>query len=68
MPEKPPRRDDDIPDDLDNLMILSPEQYEVLLTAREEQQEDLSRDQAETLLRGSQWDDARADDDRSRRL
>ena len=32
-------------------MILSPEQYEVLLNAREEQQEDLSRDQVEALLK-----------------
>ena len=51
VPENPRPPDDDAPDDLDNLMFLSPEQYEVLLKAREEQQEDLSRDQVEALLK-----------------
>jgi hypothetical protein len=43
--------DEDVPDNFDNLMFLSPEQYEVLLKAREEQQHDLSRAEVEALLR-----------------
>ncbi len=48
MPSSP---DDDVPHDFDNLVILSPEQYEVLLKAREESQHDLSREQVEALLK-----------------
>jgi hypothetical protein len=38
------------PDDSESLMILSPEQYEALLKAREEQQHELSRTQVEAIL------------------
>ena len=48
--DSPPPADDDIPDNFDNLMFLSPEQYEALLKARAEQQHDLSREQVEALL------------------
>jgi len=48
--DSPPSADSDVPDNLDKLMFLSPEQYEVLLKAREEQQHDLSREQVEALL------------------
>lgn len=51
MPESHSQPDDDVPDDFDNLMVLSPEQYEVLLKARAEQQQDLSRDQVDALLK-----------------
>jgi hypothetical protein len=47
----PASRGDDDPDNFDNLMFLSPEQYEVLLKAREEQQHDLSREQVEAVLK-----------------
>ncbi|MFI1990792.1 hypothetical protein [Actinoplanes sp. NPDC020271] len=50
MPDSTPPPDDDDLGDLDNLMFLSPEQYEVLLKAREEQGHDLSRAQAEEIL------------------
>lgn len=43
--------EDDVPEDLDNLAILTPEEFEVLAKAREEQGHDLSRDQWEGLLR-----------------
>ena len=51
VPDSPSSPDDAVPDDFDNLMILSPEQYESLLKVREEQQRDLSRDQVDALLR-----------------
>ncbi|MFC7534647.1 hypothetical protein [Actinoplanes sp. GCM10030250] len=51
MSDSPSLPDRGLPDDLDNLMVLSPEQYEVLEQAREEQQHDLSREQVETLLK-----------------
>ena len=50
MPDSPPPPSDEDPDNFESLMILSPEQYEVLLKAREEQQDDLSRTQVEALL------------------
>jgi hypothetical protein len=50
VPDSLPSPHDDVPDDVDNVMLLSPEQYEVLLKAREEQQHDLSREQVEALL------------------
>ena len=50
MPDSLPTPDDDVPDNVDNLMILSPEQYEVLQKAREEEHHDLSREQVEALL------------------
>ncbi|GIE85568.1 hypothetical protein [Actinoplanes regularis] len=51
MSDRPSPPGDDVPDDVDNLMILSPEQYEVLLKAREELGHDLSRGQVEALLK-----------------
>lgn len=51
MSDGPASRGDDDPDNFDNLMFLSPEQYEVLLKAREEQQHDLSREQVEAVLK-----------------
>jgi hypothetical protein len=47
VPDSPLMPDDDVPD---NVRFLSPEQYEVLLKARQEQQHDLSPEQVETLL------------------
>ncbi|GLW29195.1 hypothetical protein Areg01_21350 [Actinoplanes regularis] len=49
--DRPSSPGDDVPDDVDSLMILSPEQYEVLLKAREELGHDLSRGQVEALLK-----------------
>ncbi len=49
--DRPSPASDDVPDDFDNLMILSPEQYEVLLKAREELGHDLSREQVKALLK-----------------
>jgi hypothetical protein len=46
-----PPHGDNLPDDFDKLMFLSPEQYEALLKVREKQQHDLSRTQVEALLK-----------------
>ncbi|MEU8238231.1 hypothetical protein AB0C07_08300 [Actinoplanes missouriensis] len=43
--------DEDLPEGFENFMLLSPEQWEFLMKARDEQQQDLSRDQVETLLK-----------------
>ncbi|MEU4562717.1 hypothetical protein AB0F72_30435 [Actinoplanes sp. NPDC023936] len=43
--------DEDLPDGFENLMLLTPEQWEMLMEAREEQQHDLSREQVEALLK-----------------
>ena len=51
MSDSPHPHGDDVPDDFDNLMCLSPEQHEALLKSREEQQHDLSRTQVEALLK-----------------
>ena len=50
MPDSSSPPGDDDPGDLENLMILSPEQYELLLKAREEQGHDLSRAQIDEVL------------------
>jgi hypothetical protein len=47
----PPPPEGDVPSNFDNLMFLSPEQYEALLKAREDQQHDLSREQWEAVLK-----------------
>ncbi|MGC5054616.1 hypothetical protein ACLQ2S_24550 [Micromonospora sp. DT48] len=47
----PPSPEDDVPSKFDNLVFLSPEQYEALLKAREEQQHDLSCEQWEAALK-----------------
>ncbi|GAA2706812.1 hypothetical protein [Actinoplanes palleronii] len=53
MSDSPAPCGDDVPDNVDNLMLLSPEQYEALLEAREGQQHDLSRAQVEAVLKAA---------------
>ncbi len=51
MSASPQQPDDGVPNTVDSFMFLSPEQYEALLEAREEQQQNLSREQVEVVLK-----------------